>query len=195
MASVDVTHPVAESLSWFLLHIPRLMVSPPPSEESAGTNDKGSQGVWQEDRLSQSIDLHISGNQAARTKQKWTVSPGVPAREQRLKLGISLTWLSQLLDRTVYLVFSYNQVIIRPKHHVNTLSTKTTRSPSEAHAKNKYIDINALPWTPSKSPDGKVACKSQRQVLNKFLYLASSDQTPQTAKQRGCKEEQTQSGL
>lgn len=40
---------------------------------------------------------------------------------------------------------------------MNTLSTKTTRSPSEAHAKNKYIDINALPWTPSKSPDGKVA--------------------------------------
>lgn len=57
---------------------------------------------------------------------------------------------------------------------MNTLSTKTTRSPSEAHAKNKYIDINALPWTPSKSPDGKVAWKSYsiKSWTNFFIQLA-----------------------
>lgn len=82
-----------------------------------------------------------------KNKQKWTVSPDVREREQRLKLGMPLTRLIQQLDRILLPRFSYGGESLSwdPSITWTTLSTKNGQK-SKWPSSLPRINTSAFPW-------------------------------------------------
>lgn len=133
-------------------------------------------GVWQEDRLSQSIDLTCIYLKTGLQKQtKVKCKPKCPRKRTKSEAKHIFNKIRPTAGHNFLSgILSWGRItIIRSKHDMNMLSTKSARS-FKWMSSLPRTNTNAFSLSLPKNPDGQVACKGYRRKSWTDFFLQLS---------------------